>query len=932
MSISIKKTIRYCIKLSFICNLVLITYTANAQHCKFFEIYYKDSLVASSEKNILFNNIKIINPAQKTMRLGITIKIPNGWKTLSKDEILNGKEIIYNFTPKMEKNISINLLKQQKTSASWDSVTIDVRVIDVVHSHPYAFHLRAEADPKFTARYITEGLELAERPEVVPLSFRIKNTGNIEDTYTIQWQNQYMQLNDKSILKLNPGDDTLYTYLLKIPSALWGDFRHENISLCINGSGHNSYTHIYKLRKPRHVIKETKSPYLSLPISLEGGLISQNNVLNYYGAIRGDIHISERDNVNFYYKSKQFGNEIYGIQQNMYLINYQHDTWKFSAGMIQSPQRFFLSNGRGFSVSHAIDDHTEISLAAILKDPNFYYTSNNYTASAKYRIGKYNVAQILSTNFDDVNHLNGYVLSNSIQLINTKTLNLVVNGGMGIQEKTHEVPGVKRTTTGLTGSYKLQYKIDDWSINSNVEYFDKNFPGINNGMMMQMHQITRDFKKKFAGIFYSSSYLNTRYFTDTLYNTDILKYNSERFGFSSGMKDKRNSLMLSTGIMNENGIGSQTDLNHMAFLDVNYTLKAGKYVGAMIGSQNAFKNNVGVAKENVLITSTMASVNIGWPGFMFTYTRRPIFSYDNNAQKISSYDETMTGGPFIKYHFFKGKLNGMLKYQFSKSVYDEVVRTSVAGGINYMNDKIGTSIQISGNIPTSSVTSGHQLPISEDKFLTVSLIKQLNIPVITHRMFYDMKLVLYNDVNNNNKKDDKEDALENLQVNVNNTELLVTNKHGAAKFLNIEKGLYTLEFNTMPSKGLVPINGLIQNVYVGDNKPIYIPYKKGRLIKGHVTVIRDSFSKTIFTADEIKITATDSAGRIYTTVTNTGGNFSFSLPAGIYTVSLNPEAFEGSDFTPLKMSFTADLYKNKEDQVSFIIKQKPRKVRFLETK
>jgi len=905
---------------------------AHAQHCKFFEVTCKDSLVASNEHNILFNNIKIKNPNNKSMRLGITIKIPRNWKVLSNDAILSGKEYIYTFSPGMEKIIPINLLRQPKTPASWDSVQMDIRVVDIVHNHPFAYHIRAEADPKFTAQYTTEDLELTERPEEVPISFHIKNTGNIEDIYTIQWQNQYLFLNEKQKLQLIPGQDTLYTYKLHIPQALWSNFRHENIALSITGSGHNSYAHIYKLRKPRHVIKETKSAYPSLPITVEGGLIGQNNTLNYYGAVRGDIRLNDKDNLNFYYRSKQFGNEIYGIQQNMYLVNYQHENWKFSAGVVQPLQRFFISNGRGFSISNILNDHTEISIAATLKDPNFYYNSNNYTANVKYRLGRFNINQIASTNFDDVNHLNGYVLSNSVQLVNNKNMNLSIQGGGGIQEKTRDVPNKEKLSAGATGGYKFNYKLGDWSVNSNIEYYDRNFPGINNGMMMQMHQVTRDFKKKFAGIFYSSSILNTRYYTDTLYNTDILKYNTSRFGINTGFRDKQNSLMLNIGAMNSDGVGTESDLNHMGFMDINYTFQSGRFTNIIFTSQNAYKSNVGAHKDNVLITSTMASINVGWPGVMFSYTRRPVFSYENHAQAISSYDETMSGGPFVKYNLFRGKLNGMLKYQFSKSVYDEVVRTSVVGAINFTNDKIGTALQVSGNIPTNKAVTTGQLPVSEGQFFTISLVKRLNIPILTHRLYYDMKLLLFDDKNNNNKKDDDEETLPDIRINVNNIELLKTNNHGIAKYENIEKGNYTIELNAMQDKGLVPSNGLLQTIYVGDNKTTYIPYKKGKSIKGNVTVVRDSFSKTVFTADEIKIIATDTSGRMYSTVTDQQGNFSFSLPAGIYTVSLNPDAFEGSDFTPLKMAYTINLFQDEEESVKFIIKQKPRKVHFLEQK
>ncbi|MBN9482085.1 MAG: hypothetical protein BGO70_16060 [Bacteroidetes bacterium 43-93] len=928
--ISFLKHIKFITSILF-CILFISAKAANVDHCKFFEVRYKDSLVAKNETNILYNTIKINNPNRKFIRLGITVKIPSGWKLLSKDSLLSGREIFCALQPNSTKSIPLNLLRLPKTKACWDSIKIFVRVPDVTDRHIYYCHLKPEADPKFIAEYITEDLLFYERPDSVQLSFHLKNTGNIDDTYTLQWQNQNMLLNDKNVIKLDPGRDTIYNWALKLSASQWQKLCHENIALCIKGSGMNSYTHLYKLSRPRHNIKENSSPYAQIPLTIEGGMINQNNRLNYYGAARGDIHFGNRNDLRFYYKSKQFGTEVYGIQQNMYLVDYIYHDWKLSAGTIQPIQRYFLSNGRGFGISHNFNNNLEVAVTANLRDRNFYYSSNNFSTQVRYQLGKIGCTNTISSNFDDQNHLNGYVLSGTAQLLNTQKAVLSVQAGTGLSQKTRDIEGVKKQTWGFTGGYKFSFRQDNnWTINSSVEYYDKNFPGINNGMTVQMHQVAREFNKKFAGLFYSSSYLNTRYYTDTLYNTDILKYNSERYGVNAGLKDTRNSLMISTGLLNEGGIGSQTDLDNMVFFDVNYSYQKDKKISVLLNSQNAFKNNVGSNNASVFVTSTMASVNVGWPGIMATYTRKPVLGYDGPSQNVKSYDVTLCGGPFMKFNFFKSRLSGMVKFQVSKSVYDQIVRSAVVGSVNYLNDKIGTSIQLAGNIPTSNIlTNGHQLPVTEEKFLTLSISKQLNVPVITKRKLYTMTLVLFNDHNNNGLLDAKEELLKDVQILVNGNQILLTDKKGEARYVNITKGNYAIEFNTIQSKGLVPVNGILQSVSLEKNTTITIPYKKGTIVSGKIKIIKDAYSKTKFTADGIKVIAVDTSGKTYSTVADIEGDYSFSLPAGIYTISLNPQAFEGSDFIPDKLSYKVDLFKNNEDKTGFTITQKPRKVEFL---
>jgi len=904
---------------------------AQAQHCKFYEISFKDSLVADNENNILFNTIRLKNPGVKRIRLSVIISIPQNWKSLTRDQYVSGKEIKYELVPGQVKNMSLNLLKQPKTPADWDSVKIAVWVKNVTDTHWHYYHIRAKAEPRMSAQYITEDIDLEKKPDNIPLSFTLKNTGNVADNYTITWQNQYLELEDKLQIRLAPGKDTTVTYYLNIPNEKWHNWYNTNTVLLIKGSGNNSYTHAYRIIKHRSFIKETESAYPVIPLTLEAGGLNQKDRYLYFLGVRGSVHFGENNDLNFFYRSKQLGSEVYGIQQNMYLVDYSYHKWHISAGTIPSVQRFFISNGRGVSTGYRWNEKKEIIVAATLRDPNFYYTSNNFSLLARYPIGNVLCKSTVTANLDNDKALNGYVLSNEMQIIKNSHLSLDVNADAGLEEKTRFVPGIKRETIGGGAGYTFSYKTDQWSFYSNAEYYNNTFPGLNKGLSLQSHQLTYNFNNTFLGAFYSSNHLNTTYFKDTLYNTDVLKYNTEKYGITTGIKDPNNSVGLSFGIMKFTGI-SEFGLNNLYFADLNYMWKPAKDMYIMINSQNAFKDKVDAKRSNAYITSTLSSFKYKWVGFSAAYTSRPIFGQENFNEVIKSYDETISGGPFLNYHLFKDKLSGLVKYQVSKSVYDQVIRTSLGGNLNYNSVKLGLSMQFYANIPLTNISSGgNKLPYSEERFMNLSVTKQLMVPVVTNRKRYNLELVLYRDGNNNSRKDKAEPAIKKIRVEINDNEVLYTDDEGTIKYRNIEKGTYTLRLFPVEKLGLIPSNGMEQIVSVTGNTTLEIPYKKGKRVTGNIKIIRDSFSTTVYGADNIKITAIDTGGKKFNTFSDNAGNFSFYLPAGIFTVSLNPAAFEGGDFKPDQMSYKADLIRKEEEKIFFTIRQKARKVRFLNT-
>ena len=81
--------------------------------------------------------------------------------------------------------------------------------------------------------------------------------------------------------------------------------------------------------------------------------------------------------------------------------------------------------------------------------------------------------------------------------------------------------------------------------------------------------------------------------------------------------------------------------------------------------------------------------------------------------------------------------------------------------------------------------------------------------------------------------------------------------------------------------------------------------------------------------DYIKIMISDTMGNEYYALTNLEGDYYITLPSGVYSVALNPKAFQGSDFKADRMKYEADLERNEKEFIQFTIKQKKRKIRFL---
>jgi hypothetical protein len=231
----------------------------------------------------------------------------------------------------------------------------------------------------------------------------------------------------------------------------------------------------------------------------------------------------------------------------------------------------------------------------------------------------------------------------------------------------------------------------------------------------------------------------------------------------------------------------------------------------------------------------------------------------------------------------------------------------------------------SGTFPLSTSVKPGLAEVSYPYF-TISIKKNIQLPFIFKRKYFNVSVKAFEDVNLNGRPDEGEPLLSGLRVGVNSRKF-ITDSVGAITISNADTGKYLIEVNGINAAypGLIP--PARNTVLVGaQDKDILLPFRKGRVVFGKVSIIADPYAGTKFTPDNILVRAVDSTGKSFSTLTDSSGYYSLSLPAGKYTISLNEEAFKGA-LRPLQTSFVVDISVDFSSEVNFTLVQRKREIR-----
>jgi outer membrane protein OmpA-like peptidoglycan-associated protein len=158
---------------------------------------------------------------------------------------------------------------------------------------------------------------------------------------------------------------------------------------------------------------------------------------------------------------------------------------------------------------------------------------------------------------------------------------------------------------------------------------------------------------------------------------------------------------------------------------------------------------------------------------------------------------------------------------------------------------------------------------------------------------------------------------------------LLSDLNGYVNYDNIPNGFYIIKYAPIGKmQGSFSSETNTQSIYIGKNETLYIPFFENNKIFGKALINRSKLSNLgSIDASNIKVTAEDSHGNKFSTLTDANGNFSIYVPSvDKYSVKINNIFFE--NFELEQNDYEVQLNGYRQFEVNFIFNEKKRKINF----
>ncbi|MBV8251299.1 MAG: hypothetical protein JO154_01730 [Chitinophaga sp.] len=882
-------------------------------------VQHTDSLAANKDARFLYNNFTITNKLSTEKEFTLTLQVPESWKLIAPV-----KDLTHKLGPNSKVTIPVIVMKEQRTSAKWLPVIVNIRETSGIF-HSYKFYIKADPISAFRVTPITQIVQLRGTEREVSITTRVKNSGTIEGNYNTEYKDNNLGINHNVKMKLAPGMDTVFTYKFRLNEVQWNRLKTEPIAVTVEEASGESFMNIVNLEKVQSLLKENISPYQTFPFSVETGYINWDGQATYYVGFAGDIAWSDKM-LSFYYRTKQYGMGT-RLEKNVFGVTYNTPKWNLYGGnMIDS--KYFYTFGNGGRVTYKFTPDDFISFAVAIHRQNIpYYVNDNATITAQYHIGKVKLLQAVAANHDTVNKYNSLLFNNEAVIIKNNNITLQLNAGVGKNFSTIYIPTAPPDKIGYAGGYLFSLSKKKFNLFSQMQYNSDDYPGLYRGLQIQSHSFTYKMGKNGIGAFYQQNRSPVNILRDTVFNSAALSYNVTKYGLSYSHSLPGGAFSISGGKL-EQTAQFITSLPKYNFGELAYQQKFNKTSVIYFNSLSGYNPSYGTNNKSVFITNTLLSANYKWFGVKGYYIQIPLFD-SATTKNFASYQQSILAGPYFNFVLFRW-LKTSLYYNWSKTISDSITYHIIGADLLYSNPHNNLDVMVNASIPLEN-NANPALNGVNTRYFSVIITKKFNVPIVTHRKYFTLNLLPFNDVNGNGIMDPGEHTLQNLEISINDIPF-ITDATGKVTYKNIEPGTYKIEFRAINTiKGLIPAAGLSQVIPVSKDMTVQLPFKKSSVISGQLKILSDSIAHTRVRLENIKVTATDSAGVSYSTLTDMTGAYFINVPAGKYTVSLNPDAFIDK-VRPKAMAHPVDLSHEIEGTANFEIVDKSREIKFFKPK
>ncbi|MCB8964565.1 MAG: OmpA family protein, partial [Bacteroidales bacterium] len=209
--------------------------------------------------------------------------------------------------------------------------------------------------------------------------------------------------------------------------------------------------------------------------------------------------------------------------------------------------------------------------------------------------------------------------------------------------------------------------------------------------------------------------------------------------------------------------------------------------------------------------------------------------------------------------------------------------------------------------------------------------------------FYDLNFTFFKDFNGNYLQDENEPGIRNVLVRIEKIKSdvkgripgdfvsadLLSDNTGIVNMENIPEGLYSISYNPIGTEaGTYSKAKDIVELKVDRSGDYFFPFVEKNKVFGKIILNRSRLSGIgKVDVSNIRITATDSRGNTFSTLTNKEGEFTIHAPVtDEYIVNINNIFYE--DFDLRQNNFRVQFNGYKQFEVNFVFDEKIRRINF----
>jgi len=926
------------------------------------DISFAKHSIESAAKQTFFNVLKISNRANRSETFTLNFTVPDGWNVIGESR----REITLNPSDSISVPIMVAIGGKVRGDIGYSVIASLTDSRGNTVKNEYCF-VKIPRETDLLVQLIDRSAFLDQRTGTASVSIKVDNKGNRDELVNFLFEAD-------PELSVGPTRTSFYAYEIVLPPYSDTIVGVDVILKDINTNGKNMYrlsmisstvdttyraSIWFRMLEPkyRNYISETRKP-LVVELTAQG-LLQAEKMPGFTIRAQGILLLPENKDVYYFYRNfnSQKPEELY-LYNQMY-IGTHLGKWQFEVGDGYRAIEANLS-GRGAYSSYSTNKF-KIDL----------------TGTQNVRTKIYNLGSSQNFKFSDAFSINSGLVYNKNENLNLES-KLALLGSRFTLGKVHrfyimgaynildqQING-KPTHNEFGGEFKYSSKLKKLNTTVGAKYGSKFYYGSYRGRL----------NVKFQSIYPISSIRRIQVNAFENWN-EVPRISAGSYNDAKGTKARdivgqyfeflNPRVMLNGGLgyeeFNWKGISTLVERSYI------HTQGYKALVGARfkIDERNTFispqfiytRSNVLNYPEEIIelvpkvvqresFSSQYFSLNLRslkW-GLLASYTSGPKsmfeqYTYFFNARA----NRRLRVMPYIDTYIFKDQIQILTNISYSNDLVSRSTYTNITSQLYWYLPQdwrvnLLAAYSLQNRLDAQEASQSYQTI-----YLEAGLKKEFNLshPRIS---YHDVNFIFFKDFNGNGVQDPNEPGIKNVLVNLQRelspeigyipgdvTSIdLLSDDLGIINLEKIPAGIYTIQYNPVGRDA-----GTFSKAYgdleinINKNTTHYIPFVEKNKVFGKIILNRSRLSGLgRIDVSNVRITATDSQGRSYTSLTDKDGEFTLFAPVtDEYILNINNIFYENFDLR--QNNFLVQFNGYKQFEVNFVFDEKVRRINFAAT-